>query len=67
MTMTRQQIKETVDRARAEYQEYRRTHLPSGEPFCVFTAGSLYCIHDPCPNPNHRPIRTHHLTRRSAE
>lgn len=26
----------------------------SGDPMCTFRAGSLWCVNDPCPNPNHR-------------
>lgn len=29
-------------------------YSPHGTPRCHFEAGSLYCVNDPCANPNHR-------------
>ena len=26
----------------------------TGDPMCTFTAGSPWCVNDPCPNPSHR-------------
>ena len=31
-----------------------RLYRLDGVPWCHFEAGSLYCVNDPCQNPNHR-------------
>lgn len=36
---------------------YQRINASELKDACKFTSGSLWCVNDPCPNPNHHTPR----------